>query len=168
MIPLYHIWPTTFDLDHLTVLDEEILKKSKYFNHLENIVTTRPLDMKNAPYCEITVKLGKATISDILTAVTDCLYVPFKIHVDFFAAASSPNRPMEIIHPSIGTACNDQKLMRSEEDFDRLIEEFENGVPVEKMLRAHSVSRRIIIDSGLRITQVLAMRVYISRYLYKN
>ena len=155
-------------LDYLTSLDEEILKKNKYYDQLENIVVTRPLDMERAPYCEITVKLGKEPISEILEAITDVLFVPFRIGCDFFAAASSPNRPLEIIHPSIGTICNQNKLMRSEDDFDNLFAEFQDGAPVDKILEAHSASRKLIVDSGLKITQILAMRIFISRYVYKN
>ena len=156
-----------FNLDHMTVLDEEILRKNKYFDQLENIVVTRPIEMEKAPYAEITVKLGKSTIPEILEDICDCLFIPFKISVDFFAAASSPNRPLEIIHPSIGTCCNENRLMRGENDFENLYNEFEAGVPFEKMLRAHSASRKIIVDSGLRITDILAMRVFISRLLYQ-
>ena len=155
-------------LDYLTSLDEEILKKNKYYDQLENIVVTRPLDMERAPYCEITIKLGKEPISEILEAITDVLFVPFRIGCDFFAAASSPNRPLEIIHPSIGTICNQNKLMRSEDDFDNLFAEFQDGAPVDKILEAHSASRKLIVDSGLKITQILAMRIFISRYVYKN
>lgn len=155
-------------LDYLTSLDEEILKKNKYYDQLENIVVTRPLDMERAPYCEITVKLGKEPISEILEAITDVLFVPFRIGCDFFAAASSSNRPLEIIHPSIGTICNQNKLMRSEDDFDNLFAEFQDGAPVDKILEAHSASRKLIVDSGLKITQILAMRIFISRYVYKN
>ena len=154
--------------DYLTSLDEEILQKSKYYDQLENIVVTRPLDMERAPYCEITVKLGKEPISEILEAITDVLFVPFRIGLDFFAAASSPNRPLEIIHPSIGTICNQNKLMRSEEDFEKLFAEFHDGAPVDKILEAHSASRKLIVDSGLKITQILAMRIFLSRYVYKN
>lgn len=135
---------------------------------MQNTVITRPLDMAKAPYAEITVKLGKAPISEILENITDVIYVPYRIGVDFYASASSPNRPLEMIHPSIGTICNHQRLMTKQKDFDKLLEEFEGGVPVEKMMMAHSASRQLIIDSGLRITQILAMRVYISRYLYKD
>ena len=154
-------------LDYLTSLDEEILSKNKYFEQMEDTVITRPLDMAKAPYCEITIKLGKAPISEILENLTDVIFVPYRIGVDFYAAASSPNRVLEIIHPSIGTICNNQRLMTRQDDFDKLLDEFEGGVPVEKMLQAHSASRQLIIDSGLRITQILAMRIYISRYLYK-
>lgn len=149
-------------------MDEEILSKNKYYEQLENIVVTRPLDMERAPYCEITVKLGKEPISEILEAITDVLFVPFRIGCDFFAAASSPNRPLEIIHPSIGTICNKNRLMRSEEDFENLFDEFQDGAPVDKILEAHSASRKLIVDSGLKITQILAMRIFISRYVYKN
>ena len=153
--------------DYLTSLDEEMLRENKYFEQLVNHVQTRPLEMERAPFCEITIKLGKYRISDIITEICDCLFVPFKISIDFFAGASSPNRPLEIIHPSIGTSCNKNRLMRTEEDFENLYQEFENGVPVEKMLQAHSASRKIIVDSGLRITDILAMRIYISRYIYQ-
>ena len=151
----------------LTIVDEEILRKNKYFDQLENIVQTRPVDMEKAPYCEITVKLGKTAISEVLQDICDCLFIPFKISVDFFAAASSPNRPLEILHPSIGTCCNKTRLMRKEEDFENLYDEFRGGVPVEKILEAHSASRRLVVDSGLKITEVLAMRLYITRYMYK-
>ena len=157
-----------FRLDYLTTLDEEILRKNKYYDQLENVVVTRPLDIERAPYVEITIKLGKEPISEILEAITDVLFVPFRIGCDFFAAASSPNRPLEIIHPSIGTICNKNRLMRSEEDFQKLFEEFQDGAPVDKILEAHSASRKLIVDSGLRITQILAMRLFISRYVYKN
>ena len=145
-----------------------MLKKSRYFTQLENIVVTRPLDMEKAPYAELTVKMGKSTISEILEDICDSLFIPFKISVDFFASASSPNRPLEIIHPSIGTCCNENRIMRDDADFQNLYEEFEAGVPVDKMLQAHSASRRIIIDSGLRISDILAMRVFISRYIYQD
>ena len=157
----------TYFSDYLTSLDEEILSKNKYFEQMENTVITRPLDMAKAPYCEITIKLGQAPIAEILENITDMLFIPFRLGLDFFAAASSPNRPLEIIHPSIGTICNKQRLMTKQEDFDKLLEEFEGGVPVEKMLQAHSASRQLVIDSGLRITQILAMRIYISRYIFK-
>ena len=132
------------------------------------MVVTRPIEMEKAPYAELTVKLGKSKISEILEDICDSLFIPFKISVDFFASASSPNRPLEIIYPSIGTCCNKYQFMRDDDDMQNLYEEFENGVPLEKMLLAHSASRRIIIDSGLKINNVLAMRVFISRYVYKG
>ena len=132
------------------------------------MVVTRPIEMEKAPYAELTVKLGKSKISEILEDICDSLFIPFKISVDFFASASSPNRPLEIIYPSIGTCCNKYQFMRDDDDMQNLYEEFENGVPLEKMLLAHSASRRIIIDSGLKISNILAMRVFISRYVYKG
>ena len=116
----------------------------------------------------------------------------FQIGIDFFASASSPNRPLEIIHPSIGSICNDTRLMRNETDFENLLEEFQQ-FPHEKMLKvhgsaltdiysistsfkhfekknhiiAHSASRKLVVDSSIKISQVIAMRIYLSRYTYK-
>ena len=112
-----------------------MLKKNKYFIQIENDVQIRPLDYENAPYCDITVRLGKYEIVDILERLTDVLFVPFKIGIDFFATASSPNRPLEIIYPSIGSICNKTKLMRDEDDFENLLAEFEE-FPHSKMLQA--------------------------------
>lgn len=134
---------------------------------MENTVVTRPIEMERAPFAEVTVKLGKSAIPEILENICDSLFIPFKISVDFFASASSPNRPLELIYPSIGTCCNKYQLMRDEDDIDNLLSEFQDGVPLEKMLLAHAASRQIIIDSSIKINDILAMRVFISRYVYK-
>ena len=67
-----------FTQDTLTALDEEILKANKYYDQLKNDVQTRPLNSDEAPYCNVTVRLGRHKIADILEAITDCLFVPFK------------------------------------------------------------------------------------------
>ena len=125
----------TYIQDHLTSLDEEILLQNKYFGQLVNDVQIRPLDYENAPYCDITIRLTNTKmIPEILEELTNQLFVPFKIGVDFFATASSPNRPLELIYPSVGSTCNKNTLMRSEDDFENLFEEFEE-FPHEKMLQ---------------------------------
>lgn len=68
-----------YNLDSLTVLDEEMLKESKYYKQLDNDVQTRPLNSEDAPYCDLTIRLGKHKIVDIIEAITDCLFVPFKV-----------------------------------------------------------------------------------------
>ena len=60
--------------------------------------------------------------------------IKLQIGVDFFASASSPNRPLEMIYPSIGSICNETKLMRNETDFENLLAEFQE-FPHEKMLK---------------------------------
>ena len=60
------------------MLDEEMLKESKYYKQLVNDVQVRPLNSEDAPYCDITIRLGRYKIPDILEAITDCLFVPFK------------------------------------------------------------------------------------------
>ena len=47
---------------------------------------------------------------------------------------SFPMRPLELIYPSVGSTCNKNTLMRSEDDFENLFEEFEE-FPHEKMLQ---------------------------------
>ena len=120
--------------------------QNKYFGQLVNDVQIRPLDYENAPYCDITIRLTNTKmIPEILEEITDQLFVPFKIGVDFFATASSPNRPLELIYPSVGSTCNKNTLMRNEEDFENLFDEFEE-FPHEKMLQGndHKIARTLI------------------------
>ena len=41
------------------MLDEEMLKDSKYYKQLVNDVQVRPLNSEDAPYCDITIRLGR-------------------------------------------------------------------------------------------------------------
>ena len=68
--------------------------------------------------------------------------------------------------PSVGTASNENKLLEDDDDLARLCLEY-NTLPLEKILIKHNAVRqesRNASTSGQRITKVLAITMFITKY----
>jgi len=69
-----------------------------------------------------------------------------------------------IIWPSIGTACNKHQYIEDDEMLEQLTNEFD-PIPIQTILQTHFATRlRNSSKSGLKITKILAMKVYVNRY----
>ena len=69
-----------------------------------------------------------------------------------------------IIWPSIGTACNKHQYIEDDQMLEQLTNEFD-PIPIQTILQTHFATRlRNSSKSGLIITKILAMKVFVNRY----
>ena len=96
---------------------------------------------------------------------------PFTTFVDFCAiTTSSTCEGKSILHPSLPTAFNETRLIKSKRDVDELLAEVDSSDLYEKILKKHHVVRTssgvneakgTIISSGVTIERILCVWMFL-------
>jgi len=90
----------------------------------------------------------------------------FRIYVDFYALTTSDTRgDIYMMHPSIATAFNETKIIRSIEDQDALLAELADDLHL-KILTQHHMVRTVdannsLITSNVQISKLVTMWCFI-------
>ena len=101
--------------------------------------------LKSPRSCYLTLRLDHENdnIIDTISKILTCVAPPFRIYLDFFCLASSATEPdLQLVHPSISTCFNDQKLIMKKDDKEKLLDELSTGNFNEKILEKHHLVRR--------------------------
>jgi len=99
--------------------------------------------------------------------ILNCVNGPVLINFDIYGMCSSSSRDEQLLlHPSISTACNNQKIIATEADRKNLEQEIKE-VQYETILLKHQIARKFgdetEIASGLKIERVLSVWAHIQK-----
>ena len=76
-------------------------------------------------------------------------------------------RETDLLWPSSGTTCNKKRQIENDQDIDDLCGEIQD-FPAQTILDCHLATRLRGKSSGITITEVLAMKIYLKRYEYES
>jgi len=110
--------------------------------------------------------LGKTTVLAVLKEITYAVRTPFKIYIDFWALSKKDE--LKVLFPSLGTVVNTKKYMKTDDDVEDLLKNFD--APVSdlqiKVTQAHGRSRLSFKASGVQVKKLLTMWVRIDKLKY--
>ena len=101
-----------------------------------------------------------------IEAVCKSIQPPYTIHIDFCCLVTSKSQPEpKLMHPSVPTAINDKRWIRSIKDLDDLCEQLAAKNLYSEILLTHNHVRTNdgdgIISSQLKILAILNLYIYI-------
>lgn len=76
-------------------------------------------------------------------------------------------RETDLLWPSSGTTCNKTRQIENDQDIEDLCAEIQD-FPAQTVLDCHLATRLRGKSSGIQITEVLALKVYLKRYEYET
>ena len=74
---------------------------------------------------------------------------------------------MDLLWPSSGTTCNKTRYIESDNDIEELCSEI-TDFPAQTILDKHMATRLRNKSSGIQISNVLALKIYLKRYEYQT
>ena len=131
------------ELDEKEIQAAHSLLKKNINHYITSNIQFHTEKSPRSCYVSLRVDHLNDNIIDTVSKLMSCISPPYRIYLDFFCLSKSETRPdFQLIHPSISTSFNNQKIILKSTDKNKLISELSYGNFSEKIIEKHHLTRR--------------------------